>query len=100
MVTSENETVSFLTECFKSEARSIMRNNYVYIQSIYKTWDIIIMNNIQVEVSVLNDIKMSLDGICKIVGFTTDERLTIYNYTSSIVFKLTLKTKNASILMF
>ncbi len=83
METSENETVSFLKECFKSDARSIMRKNYAYIQSTYKDWDIINKNNIQEEVSVLKDIKMCLDGIGKIEGFTTNELLTIYNYTSS-----------------
>ncbi len=75
--------LSFLTECFKSDARSIMRKNYAYIQSTYKDWDIINKNNIQAEVSVLKDIKMCLDGICKIEGFTTDELLTLYNYTTS-----------------
>ncbi len=82
METSVNETVSFLTECFKSDARSTMRTNYAYIQSRYKDWDIINKNNIHAEVSVLKDLKMCLDGICKIEGFTTDEQLTIYNYTS------------------
>ncbi len=47
---------------------------------------------------------MCQDGIVKIEGFTTDEILTIYNYTSSssllIVFKLTLKTNCASIIIF
>ncbi len=75
--------VSFLTECFKSDARSIMRKNYAYIQSTYKDWDIINKNNILAEVSVLKDIKMCLDGIGKIEGFTTNKFLTIYNYTSS-----------------
>ncbi len=80
--TSENETVSFLTECFKSDARSIMKKNYAYIQSTYKDWDIINKNNIQAEVSVLKDIKMCQDEMGKIEGFTTNELLTIYNYTS------------------
>ncbi len=68
METSENETVSFLTECFKSNARSTMRKNYTYIQSTHKDWDIINKNNIQAEISVLKDLKMCLDGICKIEG--------------------------------
>ncbi len=66
METSENETVSSLTECFKSDAKSIMRQNYAYIQSTYKELDIINKNNIQAEVSILKDLKMCLDGICKI----------------------------------
>ncbi len=70
METSENETVSFLTECFKSDDRSITRKNDAYIQSTYKGWDIINKNNIQAEVSVLKDLKMCLDRICKIEGFT------------------------------
>ncbi len=60
-----------------------MRKNYAYIQSTYKDWDIINKNNIQADVSVLKDIKMCLDGIGKIDGFTTNELLTIYYYTSS-----------------
>ncbi len=60
-----------------------MRKNYAYIQSTYKDWDIINKNNIQAEVSVLKDIKMCQYGIGKIEGFTTNELLTIYNYTSS-----------------
>ncbi len=63
METSENETVSFLIECFNSDARSIMRKTYSYIQSAYKERDIINKNNIPAEVSVLKDIKMCLNGI-------------------------------------
>ncbi len=43
MEISENETVSFLTQCFKSDAR-IMRKRYAYIQSTCKDWDIISKN--------------------------------------------------------
>ncbi len=73
--------LSFLTECFKPDARSIMRKK----QSTYKHkyWDIINNYTIQAKVSVLNDLKMCLDGIGKIKGFITNEILTIYNYTSS-----------------
>ncbi len=60
-----------------------MRKDYAYFQSTYKDWGIISKNNIQTEVSVLKDPKMCLGGICKIEGFTIDELLTLYNYTSS-----------------
>ncbi len=59
--TNENETLSFLTECFKYDARSIMRTNYAYIQSTYKDWDIINKNNIQTEATILKNLKMCLD---------------------------------------
>ncbi len=75
--------LSILTKCFKSDTRCKMRKNYTYIQSTYKDWDIINNNNIQEELSVYKDLKMYLDGICKIEDFTTNELLTIYNYTSS-----------------
>ncbi len=39
-----------------------------------------LLSNISI---VLKDLKMCLEGICKIESFTTDELLTIYNYTSS-----------------
>ncbi len=75
METSENETIFF------NSVLNLMLEAWwektAYIQSTYKDWDIINKNNIQAEVSVLKDLKMCLDGICKIEGFTTDELLTL-----------------------
>ncbi len=60
-----------------------MRKNYAYIQSTYKDWDIINMNNIQTDVVCFKNLNMCLGGIGKIWGFITNELLTMYNYTSS-----------------
>ncbi len=54
-----------------------MRNNYAYTQSTYKDWEIINKGHMQADISILKDLKMCLDGITKIEGFTTNEPLNI-----------------------
>ena len=80
MYDSENEFVSFITLCSYNDARSIMRKNIRIMDNcIDQASDFETLS----EISILNDLRLCMDGITEIEGFSKDEIEYMYEYTAT-----------------
>lgn len=83
MMNSNNELVSFVTKCCMADARSIMRKNSDYILNHQNFDNRYQLEEIESQVAVLKEVRLCLDGIYKIDGFSNDELTEMYEYTSN-----------------